>query len=301
MVEPQRARPVFSRACAHAAPAHEVKFTSLDLKAVDGDGTFEGYASVFHREDLSRDMVLPGAFADSLRSRGPGGVKMLYQHDANQPIGVWAELKEDSRGLYALGRLMPEVARAREVHALMRAGALDGLSIGFRTVKGRRDRAAACAASRRSISGRFRSSPFRCCPRRASPTLKTRPFAGSHDAGFRTLAHAGRWADAQGGARASERGLRWPQGPAGRGPGHERGIERGWPALHRRMRDAARVPQKQRSRTGSKPNVRDWKRRSPASHVGAAFDDFMRAFEALQGDQRRAPRRARAARPPPIR
>ena len=135
MVEPRTARAMPS-----CAPAHEVKFLSLDLKRVDVDGTFEGYASVFNREDMSRDVVAPGAFAESLARRGPSGVKMLFQHDANQPIGVWTSLQEDARGLFAQGRLMPEVAKAREVHALMRGGALDGLSIGFRTVKGRRDR-----------------------------------------------------------------------------------------------------------------------------------------------------------------
>jgi len=101
----------------------------------------EGYASVFDREDLAGDVVMPGAFADSLKARGTAGIKLLFQHDANQPIGFWTTLREDARGLYAQGRLMPEVAKAREVHALMRAGALDGLSIGFRTVRGRRDRA----------------------------------------------------------------------------------------------------------------------------------------------------------------
>ena len=66
-------------------------------------------------------------------------MKLLFTHDPNEPIGVWLELYEDAKGLFARGRLMPEVARAREVLSLMRAGALDGLSIGFRTVKGRTD------------------------------------------------------------------------------------------------------------------------------------------------------------------
>ena len=66
-------------------------------------------------------------------------MKLLFQHDPNEPIGVWLELNEDARGLHARGRLMPEVTRAREVLSLMRAGALDGLSIGFRTVQGRTD------------------------------------------------------------------------------------------------------------------------------------------------------------------
>ncbi len=79
---------------------------------------------------------MPGAFRDSLEARGTRGVKLLFQHDPNEPIGVWLELNEDARGLFARGRLMPEVTRAREVLSLMRAGALDGLSIGFRTVQG---------------------------------------------------------------------------------------------------------------------------------------------------------------------
>jgi hypothetical protein len=120
-------------------PTHEHKFTPLDLKQVDPDGTFSGYASLFNTEDMGRDIVLPGAFRDSLKERGPAGIRMLYQHDPAEPVGVWESLREDSRGLLARGRLLLAVARAREVLALMRAGALDGLSIGFRAVTGKRD------------------------------------------------------------------------------------------------------------------------------------------------------------------
>jgi len=117
----------------------EMKFCRLDLKSVQADGAFEGYASLFHREDLGRDIVMPGAFQNSLRKRGAAGIKMLFQHNPNQPIGVWHTLREDVRGLYAAGRLIGEVGRAREVLAMMRAGAVDGLSIGFRATKARRD------------------------------------------------------------------------------------------------------------------------------------------------------------------
>jgi len=120
-------------------PEREVKFAPCDLKSVEADGTFAGYASVFGEVDLGNDLVMPGAFRDSLAARGSQGVKLLFQHDPNEPIGVWLDLHEDERGLYARGRLMPEVTRAREVLSLMRAGALDGLSIGFRTVQGRTD------------------------------------------------------------------------------------------------------------------------------------------------------------------
>ena len=120
-------------------PEREVKFAPVDLKSVEADGTFCGYASLFGEVDLGQDVVMPGAFRESLRLRGARGVKLLFQHDPNEPIGVWLELNEDIKGLFARGRLMPEVTRAREVLSLMRAGALDGLSIGFRTVQGRTD------------------------------------------------------------------------------------------------------------------------------------------------------------------
>jgi HK97 family phage prohead protease len=118
---------------------HETKSVACDLKTVDADGSFSGYASRFNVVDLGRDLVLPGAFKESIARRGPRGIKMLFQHDPAEPIGVWLEVREDAHGLYARGRILPEVERGREVLALMRAGALDGLSIGFRTVEGRTD------------------------------------------------------------------------------------------------------------------------------------------------------------------
>lgn len=67
---------------------------------------------------------------------------MLYQHFAHEPIGVWDEIREDARGLYVRGHLVLEVERARDVAALLREGALGGLSIGFKTVRARKDAAA---------------------------------------------------------------------------------------------------------------------------------------------------------------
>ncbi|MGE0855874.1 MAG: HK97 family phage prohead protease, partial [Hyphomicrobiaceae bacterium] len=117
----------------------EAHFVPLDLKSVGADGGFEGYASLFEREDLGRDVVVRGAFSECLKRRGAAGVRMLFQHDPAQPIGVWDEIGEDSKGLRARGRLTPGVARAAEVLSLMKAGALDGLSIGFKALKARRD------------------------------------------------------------------------------------------------------------------------------------------------------------------
>ncbi len=104
-----------------------------------GDGRVEGYASLFGEVDQSRDMVMPGAFAQTLRQRGLRKIPMLFQHDPAEPVGVWHELVEDHMGLRARGVLIPDVARARELHALMQAGAVDGLSIGYRTMRAKID------------------------------------------------------------------------------------------------------------------------------------------------------------------
>ena len=103
-----------------------------------GPDQFEGYASLFGVRDGAGDTVAPGAFAASLRRRGPADVRLLYQHFAHAPIGVWEEIAEDSRGLYVRGRLSPDVEQARDVRALLAEGALNGLSIGFRTVRASR-------------------------------------------------------------------------------------------------------------------------------------------------------------------
>ncbi len=121
----------------YPALAREAKFLAQPLARIEPDGAFEGYASLFRIADLGKDVVEPGAFRDSLARRGASGIRMLWQHDPTQPIGRWLELREDSRGLYVRGRLSLAVARARELHALMRDGAVDGLSIGFRSQRAR--------------------------------------------------------------------------------------------------------------------------------------------------------------------
>ncbi|TCL76167.1 HK97 family phage prohead protease [Rhizobium sp. BK251] len=125
-------RPVF-------AGADTRKFANLELRGLRSDGSFSGYASLFGEVDLGKDTIERGAFQKSLAERGATGVRMLFQHDPSEPIGAWKAIREDSRGLYVEGLLAPGVARAREVHDLMKNGALDGLSIGFRTVRAKTD------------------------------------------------------------------------------------------------------------------------------------------------------------------
>ncbi len=122
----------------HEKSGLEVKFCRFEEPQVLADGvTIEGYASLFGKADNGGDVVAEGAYQASLNrlaSKG-GTVKMLWQHDPTQPIGVWDEISEDQKGLYVKGRLLPDVEKAREAAALLAAGAIDGLSIGYRTKK----------------------------------------------------------------------------------------------------------------------------------------------------------------------
>jgi uncharacterized protein len=112
------------------------------LCACSGSGVFIGYASLFGERDQSGDVVMPGAFQASLKKRSPRDVRMLFQHDAGEPVGTWLDMRETARA-YVTGRLDRNVQRARELFSLLESKGLDGLSIGFRTLKARRDRATA--------------------------------------------------------------------------------------------------------------------------------------------------------------
>ena len=114
----------------------ETKFCAPDTGLQVGAGSvIEGYASLFGQGDQGGDIVQPRAYQQSLARIEAEGrrIKMLWQHDPAQPIGIWDEVREDARGLYVKGRLLDSVARGREAAALIAAGAIDGLSIGYRT------------------------------------------------------------------------------------------------------------------------------------------------------------------------
>ncbi len=116
----------------------EHKFVALGETRATTDGlTIEGYASHFGTPDRGGDVVQPGAYGASLTALAAKGgqVRMLWQHDPAQPIGVWDDVREDARGLHVKGRILADVARGREAAALIAAGAIDGLSIGYRTIR----------------------------------------------------------------------------------------------------------------------------------------------------------------------
>lgn len=120
----------------------ETKFCRLGADVAVTDGTrIEGYASFFGLTDQGGDVVMAGAYGKSLArmQREGRAVRMLWQHDPAQPIGVWEEISEDARGLRVKGRILTEVEKGREAAALIAAGAIDGLSIGYRTVTAEKD------------------------------------------------------------------------------------------------------------------------------------------------------------------
>jgi uncharacterized protein len=110
----------------------EFKHLTLEWKA-DDQGTIEGYGSVFDVVDQGGDIIAPGAFKQSLASGRKA--KMLFQHDPSAVVGVWSTLEEDQKGLRVAGKMLTSVKAGAEAYELVKAGAIDGLSIGYRTVK----------------------------------------------------------------------------------------------------------------------------------------------------------------------
>lgn len=113
----------------------------VQIKDLSDEGTFEGYGSVFGNRDSYGDKVMPGAFVGSLAKHKREGSKvlMLWQHNPDEPIGVWDDLAEDAKGLWGKGQIIMETQRGREAHALMKRGAIQGLSIGYRVLKSEPD------------------------------------------------------------------------------------------------------------------------------------------------------------------
>lgn len=114
------------------------KSFNLEIKAVQEDGFFSGYGAVFGNIDWYNDVILPGAFKVSLdkwktKNKFP---PVLWNHNDSEPIGIYTNIYEDEKGLFVEGKLLiDDVPRAKSTHALLKAGAIDGLSIGYSTKK----------------------------------------------------------------------------------------------------------------------------------------------------------------------
>jgi HK97 family phage prohead protease len=115
---------------------------ALSIKAAGDDGTVEGYGSVFGVRDSYDDVIAAGAFKSSLAAHKAVGTMpaMLWQHNPSEPIGAWSEMVEDEKGLLIRGKLALDTVRGKEAHALMKMGAINGLSIGFYSKEWQYDR-----------------------------------------------------------------------------------------------------------------------------------------------------------------
>jgi len=142
IIEFGKSKPDSEETVDEMASKEEAEKESLEIKSSikayhddeeDKDyGTFEGYGSVFGNKDLGNDVIERGAFLKSLKRRKPQNVKLLYQHKSDMPIGVFDEIREDDHGLVVKGRLALKTQAGAEAYELLKMGALDGLSIGFR-------------------------------------------------------------------------------------------------------------------------------------------------------------------------
>lgn len=122
----------------------DFKHVAIDWKA-SAEGKIEGYGSVFNVADDGGDIMLPGCFTASLKTNRK--IKMLMQHRSDKPIGTWDDMAEDGIGLRCKGTVLLSIQDGQESYDLVKAGALDGLSIGYRTLASERD-----AKGRRLIS-----------------------------------------------------------------------------------------------------------------------------------------------------
>ena len=107
----------------------------FDLKSLSDTGTFEGYGSVFGVKDSYDEIVVPGAFVDTLADHKTKGrlPAMLWQHRSAEPLGVYTSMEEDAVGLKLAGQIAMDTVRGSEAHSLMKMGAISGLSIGYQT------------------------------------------------------------------------------------------------------------------------------------------------------------------------
>lgn len=109
---------------------------NFELKSFGDTGAFAGYASVFNTVDNQQDVMLPGAFKKSLVEKiTPSATKLLWQHQADEPIGILNTIREDSYGLYVAGDLLLGLQRGQEAYELLKSGAINGLSIGYKPVE----------------------------------------------------------------------------------------------------------------------------------------------------------------------
>lgn len=116
-----------------------VALRELKFAGEGDERTFEGYGAFFNNVDSYGDVIMPGAFAKTLAAHEQAGTRppMLLDHGfaaGGEVIGVWEQLSEDGRGLYAKGRLI-DTRAGRDTYVALKEGALNGMSIGYRATE----------------------------------------------------------------------------------------------------------------------------------------------------------------------
>lgn len=108
---------------------------NIRFDASGDEGQFTGHAVIFDERNAHNEMVQRGAFKRSLAEHKAAGTRplMLWSHNQSEIIGVWTSISEDATGLAVSGKIVTSTTRGREAYDLLRAGALNGLSIGFRS------------------------------------------------------------------------------------------------------------------------------------------------------------------------
>lgn len=116
----------------------------FEVKALGEDGVFSGYGSVFGVKDSYGDIVVPGAFSESLAAHRKAGTMpaLLWQHDSDEPIGAYIEMYEDNVGLFVKGQLALKTEGGNDAYELLKLKAISGLSIGYVTEEEETDRVA---------------------------------------------------------------------------------------------------------------------------------------------------------------
>lgn len=119
--------------CRSNQDGRETRAYSLSIKAAGEDGTIEGYGSVFGNVDSYDDVIADGAFKATIAAHKSAGTMpaMLWQHESDEPLGVWTEISEDANGLKLKGKLCLDTSKGKEALALLKMGAINGLSVGF--------------------------------------------------------------------------------------------------------------------------------------------------------------------------
>ena len=110
----------------------DYKSFDIEIKAIDEEGKFSGYASTFGNVDLVGDIVQKGAFVKTLQ-KGADKILMLWQHKSDEIVGEFTTLVEDEKGLFFEGQLfLKNIQRSTEAHFLMLKRLIKAVSIGYR-------------------------------------------------------------------------------------------------------------------------------------------------------------------------